>query len=127
MVKELEQFVQRGNETVFWIFTLKNAGGLLGGGMLGNRIGEILGGGGVMFLCIALFGVAGVILTLDRRGLMWGRRWWVLGRHIARRAVAPTLIDAAALYEVVEEWETPIVIRHQGKTLIAPTREGGAV
>jgi hypothetical protein len=125
MVKELEQFVGRGNERIFWVFTMKNAGGVFGGGMVGNRIGDVLGSGGIVLLCIVLGAVAGLILTLDRRGLMWGRRYWLAGRWYVRRAMQPTIIDAAACYEVVEDSETPIVIRAAGKTLVAPAREGG--
>jgi hypothetical protein len=125
MVKELEQFVGRGNERIFWIFTMKNAGGMFGGGIVGSRIGDILGGGGILMVCMLLGAVAGLILTLDRRGLMWGRRYWLAGRWYVRRAYQPTIIEAAAWYEVVEESETPIVIRAAGKTLVAPVREGG--
>jgi hypothetical protein len=126
MVKELEQFIGKGNERVFWLFTMKNAGGLVGGGLLGSRLGDLLGGGGVLLLCLLLGAAAGVIVTLDRRGLMWGRRWWLAGRWYARRAYRPTVIDAAAWYAVVDERETPIVIQVAGKTLVAPLREGGA-
>lgn len=125
MVKELEQFVGKGNERVFWLFTMKNAGGLVGGGIIGGRIGDVLGGGGILLLCILLCAAAGVVVTLDRRGLMWGRRWWLAGRWYARRAYQPTVIDAAAWYEVVEELETPIIIRAAGKTLVTPVTDGG--
>ncbi len=123
MAKELEQFLGRGNERAFWVFTYKNAGGAVLGGFIGSRIGQMLGGGGVMFLISIVGLVLGIVVTLDRRGLMWFRRWTIVGKFYLQRALKrDDVIDATALYEVVELREQPIVIRKAGKTIVTPSQ-----
>ncbi len=125
MAKELEQFLGRGNERAFWVFTYKNAAGAVLGGFLGSRIGQLVGGGGLLFL-MSIVGLAlGIVVTLDRRGLMWFRRWVIAGKFYLRRALnRDSFIDATALYEVVELREQPIVIRKAGKTIVTTSQTG---
>jgi hypothetical protein len=110
MARELEQFLGRGNEKAFWIFTYKNAGGAILGGFVGSRIGEMIGGG---------------LGTLDRRGFIWFRRWAILATFYLRRATRNSdarTISSAAFYEITEIREQPIIIRKAGQTIVT-TRE----
>jgi hypothetical protein len=123
MAKELEQFLGRGNERAFWVFTYKNAAGAVLGGFLASRIGQMMGGGGLLFLMSIIGLVVGIVVTLDRRGLMWFRRWVIVGKFYLQRALKrDDFIDAIALYEVVELREQPIVIRKGGKTIVTTSQ-----
>jgi len=124
MAKELEQFLGRGNERAFWIFTYKNAGGAVLGGFFGSRLGQAMGGGAPTFILGLLGVILGLVFTLDRRGLMWARRWGIVARFYLMRAISKAdqnVIDATELYEVTEIREQPIVIRKAGKTIMTPT------
>ena len=78
---------------------------------------------GVMFLVSIVGLVLGIVVTLDRRGLMWFRRWTIVGKFYLRRALKrDDVIDATALYEVVELREQPIVIRKAGKTIVTTSQ-----
>jgi hypothetical protein len=125
MARELEQFLGRGNEKAFWIFTYKNAGGAILGGFVGSRIGEMIGGGLGTFLVILLGISLGLIITLDRRGFIWFRRWAILATFYLRRATRNSdarTISSAAFYEITEIREQPIIIRKAGQTIVT-TRE----
>ena len=50
MARELEQFLGRGNERAFYIFTYKNAAGAVAGGFIGNL------STGVFYMMTAWFG-----------------------------------------------------------------------
>ena len=105
MARELEQFLARGEERAFWLFTYKNAGGAILGGFLGSRIGQLMGTGGIV-MALTVVGVGlGLGITLNRRGLMWGRRLWFTILFYLRSAVKPRTIDAGEWYRVVEERE----------------------
>jgi hypothetical protein len=123
MAKELEQFLGRGNERAFWVFTYKNAAGAVLGGFLASRIGQMMGGGGLLFLMSIVGLVVGMVVTLDRRGMMWFRRWAIVGKFYLQRALKrDDFINATALYEVVELREQPIVIRKGGKTIVTTSQ-----
>jgi len=124
MARELEQFLGRGEEKFFWIFTYKNAGGAIVGGFLGSRIGQIVGSGGLVMLMTIVGILVGVGITLNRRGLMWGRRLWLTVLFYVRSALRPRELDSAVLYEVVEERERAVVIRKKGQTILAPRGAG---
>ena len=122
MARELEQFLARGEERAFWLFSYKNAGGAILGGFMGSRVGQILGTGGiVMALTIVGVGV-GLGITLNRRGLMWGRRLWFTILFYLRSAIKPRTIDAADWYRVVEEREHAVGVRQAGQLVVAPRR-----
>ena len=125
MARELEQFLGRGNEKAFWIFTYKNAGGAILGGFIGSRLGEMIGGGLGTFLVILLGITLGLIITLDRRGFIWFRRWAIAIAFYLRRATGSAeaqTISSAAFYEISEIREQPIIIRKAGQTIVT-TRE----
>ena len=44
MPREPEQFLGRGDEAVFWVLTMKNVAGAIGGGLLGSRLGLVVAG-----------------------------------------------------------------------------------
>jgi len=122
MAKELEQFLGRGNEKAFWIFTYKNAGGAILLAYFGTRLGQALGGGFFSFMCGLAGAIIGLVLTLDRKGFMWVRRWIFTLRFYITRATAEgkTLINAQELYEIVELKEQPIIIRRAGQVIMTP-------
>ena len=120
MARELEQFLARGEERAFWLFTYKNAGGAILGGFMGSRIGQILGTGGIV-MALTIVGVGlGLGITLNRRGLMWGRRLWFTILFYLRSAIKPRTIDATDWYRVVEEREHAVGLSHAGQLVLAP-------
>ena len=90
---ELEQFLGRGEEKVFWILSLKSIGGLAVGGFLGQRLGLLLFGHGLgaMGTTLALAGL-GLVLMLQYRGLIVARRLVIRGAWYVR-AIHPVVID----------------------------------
>ncbi|HYF64677.1 MAG TPA: hypothetical protein VD886_17765 [Herpetosiphonaceae bacterium] len=115
------QYLVCGLPYAFWIFTYKNAGGAILGGFVASRIGEAVGGGLGMFLVILLGIAIGLIITLDRRGFIWFRRWAIVIAFYLRRATgsaASQTISSAAFYEISEIREQPIIIRKAGQTIV---------
>src|SRR4051794_20721421 len=83
---ELEQFLGRGNEKVFWVLSLKDIGGLALGGFVGQQLGSALVGTGIGVILLTLLGAAcGLGLMLHYHGLVVGRRLVILGRYLLRR------------------------------------------
>lgn len=120
MARELEQFLARGEEKAFWLFTYKNAGGAILGGFMGSRIGQLMGTGGIV-MALTIVGVGiGLGITLNRRGLMWGRRLWFTILFYLRSAIKPRTIDAGEWYRVVEEREHAVGLSHAGQLVLAP-------
>ena len=120
MARELEQFLARGEERAFWLFTYKNAGGAILGGFMGSRIGQLMGTGGIV-MALTIVGVGlGLGITLNRRGLMWGRRLWFTILFYLRSAVKPRMIDATDWYRVVEEREHAVGLSQAGQVVLAP-------
>jgi hypothetical protein len=119
---ELEQFLGRGEEKVAWLLSMKNMGGLLGGGLVGHRLGSLLFGDGVpVLLCTLLGAVLGMTLTFQYHGLLIVRRLLIRVRFYLRRAVAPRTVDAEGFFHVVERREIPIqVSAHDGTPIIVP-------
>ncbi len=120
--QELEQFLGKGEEKAWWIFTYKNVAGVVVGGFMGNRIGQLMGGGIWNMLMIVVGAALGLLVTLNQRGLMWGRRRWIALWFYLSEAVSPTTIDAATLYTVTTEEEQRLVFTHDGATI----KTGGA-
>lgn len=121
MARELEQFLGRGNEKAFYIFTYKNAGGAIAGGFVGNRLGETLGGGVLMLALTLVFVGLGLYVTMDTGGLMRIRRWAFLLAYYVRRVATPQerqIIESSALFAVVETRESPIRVRKAGQTVV---------
>lgn len=120
MARELEQFLGRGEEAAFWIFSYKNVGAAIVGGFMGSRIGQLLGTGGIVMLVTVLGVALGLGLSLNRRGLMWGRRLWFTILFYLRSAIKPRTIDATDWYRVVEEREHAVGLSHAGQLVLAP-------
>lgn len=122
---ELEQFLGRGEEKVAWLLSMKNMGGLFGGGLVGHRLGSLLFGEGMPVLCCALLGaLIGMTLTFQYHGLLILRRLLIRVRFYLGRAVAPRTLDAEAIFTVVEQRERPIqVAYHDGTPIIVPQIE----
>ncbi|ABX07868.1 hypothetical protein Haur_5241 (plasmid) [Herpetosiphon aurantiacus DSM 785] len=122
MARELEQFLGRGEEAAFWILTYKNVGSAILGGFMGSRVGQLMGTGGIVML-LSVVGVAlGLGLSLNRRGLMWGRRLWLALLFYLRSAIKPRMIDAGDWYRVIEEREHAVGVRQAGQLVVAPRR-----
>lgn len=122
MARELEQFLGRGEEQAFWIFSYKNVGSAILGGFIGSRVGQLMGTGGIVML-LSVAGVAlGLGLSLNRRGLMWGRRLWLALLFYLRSAIKPRMIDAGDWYRVIEEREHAVGVRQAGQLVVAPRR-----
>ena len=120
MARELEEFLGRGEEAAFWILTYKNVGAAILGGFMGSRVGQLLGTGGIVML-LSVLGVAlGLGLSLNRRGLMWGRRLWLALLFYLRSAIKPRTINAGDWYRVVEEREHAVGLSHAGQLVLAP-------
>src|SRR4051794_34945654 len=92
---ELEQFLGRGNEKVFWVLSLKDIGGLALGGFVGQHLGSALVGTGIGVILLTLLGAAcGLGLMLHYHGLVVGRRLLILGRYLLRRWTGRVTIAA---------------------------------
>lgn len=127
---ELEQFLGRGEEKVWWRLSLLNAGGALLGFFIGQRAGELAGLRGPVLIGLALVvACVGIWATSKRRGVIRAQRTWLWLRWAVLRRVQPRVIDAAELYAVVVE-DTPVVRhRRDGATVLRsgrPTRTGSA-
>ena len=122
---ELEQFLGRGEEKVAWVLSMKNMGGLFGGGLVGHRLGSLLFGEGVaVLLCTLLGAVLGMTLTFQYHGLLILRRLVIRLRFYLQRAIAPRTVDAEAIFVVAERRAIPIqVSTHDGTPLIVPQIE----
>jgi len=121
---ELEQFLGRGEEKAIWLLSLKNMGGLIIGGILGQRLGTILvGEGSLVLLCTILGAVLGITLTFQYHGLMILRRLGIRARFYVQRALRPRVIDAEAIFAALEQQTYPIRIeRLDGTPVIMPER-----
>lgn len=122
---ELEQFLGRGEEKAVWLLSMKNIGGLILGGLLGQRLGTVLFGAGVgVLLCTLLGAGLGMALTFQYHGLLILRRLVIRLRFYLRRAVAPRTVDAEAIFTVVEQHELPIrVFHHDGTPVLVAEGE----
>jgi hypothetical protein len=114
---ELEQFLGRGEEKAVWLFSFKNIGGLIGGGLVGHRLGSLLFGEGTPVLLCALVGAAlGIALTFQHHGLLILRRLLIRARFYLHRAIRPRTVDAETIFTVVAQREHPIRITRQDGT-----------
>lgn len=122
---ELEQFLGRGEEKVAWLLSMKNMGGLFGGGLVGHRLGSLLFGAGVpVLLCTLLGAVLGMTLTFQYHGLLILRRLVIHLRFYLQRAIAPRTVDAETIFAVAERRAIPIqVSTHDGTPIIVPQIE----
>lgn len=102
---ELEQYLGRGEETVFLFFTLKTLGGVAAGFFGGQTLGSLVFTSGISVLltgiCCAVLGFA--IMT-QYHGLLIARRIWLALRyHLRRRARGAAELDGSAWYTVVAD------------------------
>ena len=121
---ELEQFLGRGEEKAVWLLSVKNIGGLIGGGILGQRLGTVLfGSGALVLLCTVLGALLGITFTFQHHGLLILRRLLIRARFYLQRAIRPRVIDAEGIFPVRTRQATPIrVTRHDGTPVILPER-----
>jgi hypothetical protein len=121
----LEQFIGRGEEKAIWVLSMKNIGGLIGGGLIGHRLGSLLVGDGLgVLLCAVLGALLGIALTFQFHGLLILRRLLIRARFYLWRAVRPCTVDAEAIFAVVEPTDSPIrVALRDGTPLIVPQME----
>jgi hypothetical protein len=124
MYHELEQFLGRGEEKAVWLLSVKNIGGLIGGGILGQRLGTALfGSGALVLLCTVLGAVLGITLTFQHHGLLILRRLVIRARFYLQRAIRPRVVDAEAIFPVVTRPDVVIrVERPDGTPVIVPER-----
>ena len=120
--RELEQFVGRGEEKAFWILSYKNAGGLIVGAFIGSRVGELLGGGGWVFLMIPLCAIFSLSMTINVRGIMLAKRLIMRLRFWLSQALSPTVVDSDQLYSYHEEAEQLVYVREQTGTTVIGAR-----
>lgn len=93
--QQMEQFLGKFNEKLWWILSYRHAAGAVVGGFSLSRIGQLLGGGWWM-LCTGLLGVIlGVWLMWTVRGQMRVVRLATLGWFFARQAVGRRVLDPA--------------------------------
>ncbi|HEX6291291.1 MAG TPA: hypothetical protein VFZ66_19060 [Herpetosiphonaceae bacterium] len=125
MYTELEQFLGRGEEKAVWLLSIKNIGGLIGGGVLGHRLGSLVFGDGLgVLLCTLLGALAGLILTFQQHGLLILRRLVIRVQFYLRRAVRARTLDADAIFPVNVPREIPIqVFQYDGTPVIVPQIE----
>jgi|GEM_PF-5665636 len=124
---ELEQFLGRGEEKAVWIFSFKNLAGLIVGGIIAQRLAVLLLEPGLLTALIATLGaVVGVTLTMQRHGVILGRRLLIRLRFYVFRSTKPRVIDAALCYTHVEEREQPVRMRTVDGTPVVHQRTAGA-
>ena len=117
---ELEQFIGRGEEKVFWLVSQKNVLGLFLGWMIGQRLGQLLfGDGSLVPLCGAVGAILGVAVTFQYHGLLIARRLTIAARFYLRRAFRSPPIDAETLFPPVPPPAPSIsVFRYDGTPVI---------
>jgi hypothetical protein len=121
---QFEQFLGRGNEKVFWIFSYKHAAGLLMGGFLG-RLGAnvIFDGVGWALTGMVLGAIVGMLLLTQYHGILVARRVGLLARFYLQRSRRPQRINAALLYEEPMSQPQRMRVRYRNGTPIAIPRE----
>lgn len=106
---ELEQFLDRGAIRAWWGFSWKTFLGLGIGGVLGQQLGAVVYGSGTagMAALTALGAALGVILMLQRRGMIVAKRLLILVQFAVRVAAKRTEFDGRAPGLVIVEDQTP--------------------
>ena len=106
---ELEQFLDRGAIRAWWGFSWKTFLGLGIGGVLGQQLGAVLYGSGTagMAVLTALGAALGVILMLQRRGMIVAKRLLILLQFGVRVAANRTELDGRAPGLLVVEDQAP--------------------
>jgi len=120
---ELEQFLDRGAIRAWWGFSWKTFLGLGIGGVLGQQLGAVLYGSGTagMAALTALGAALGVILMLQRRGMIVAKRLMILLQFAVRVATNRTELDGRAPGLLVVEDQTPPM-----RVRLRPTAPGTA-
>lgn len=111
---ELEQFLDRGAIRAWWGFSWKTFLGLGIGGVLGQQLGAVVYGSGTagMATFTALGAALGVILMLQRRGMIVAKRLLILLQFAVRVAANRTELDGRAPgLLVVEDTVSPMRVR----------------
>ncbi len=106
---ELEQFLDRGAIRAWWGFSWKTFLGLGIGGVLGQQLGAVVYGSGTagMAVLTALGAALGVILMLQRRGMIVAKRLLILMQFAVRVAAKRTELDGRAAGVVVVDAQAP--------------------
>ncbi len=111
---ELEQFLDRGAIRAWWGFSWKTFLGLGIGGVLGQQLGAVVYGSGTagMAALTALGAALGVILMLQRRGMIVAKRLVILLQFAVRVAAKRTEFDGRASgLLIVEDTVSPMRVR----------------
>ena len=123
---ELEQFLDRGAIRAWWGFSWKSFLGLGIGGVLGQQLGAVLYGSGTagMALLTALGATLGVILMLQRRGMIVAKRLVILFQFAVRVASGRTELDGRAPgLLVLEDTVAPMRVRLRPMAPVLPAVE----
>ncbi|HEU4321775.1 MAG TPA: hypothetical protein VFS21_01380 [Roseiflexaceae bacterium] len=122
---ELEQFLGRGDERVFWRLSMLNIGGALLGFFLGQRLGELAGMHGPALVGLALLpAILGIWFTSKHRGVLRMQRLWLWVRWRVRSLLRPPVVDAGAHAAVAEEEAAPVVHRRREGALVLRSGPG---
>ncbi len=106
---ELEQFLDRGAIRAWWGFSWKTLLGLGIGAVLGQQLGAVVYGSGTagMAALTAVGALLGVVLLLQRRGMIVAKRLVILAEFALRVAAQRTEIDGRTVGVVTMADEPP--------------------
>ena len=118
---ELEQFLDRGAIRAWWGFSWKTFLGLGVGAVVGQQLGAVVYGSGTpgMAALTALGGLLGVVLLLQRRGMIVAKRLLILMEYLLRVAAQRTEIDGRT-FGVVAPADEPPPMRVRLRTSTSP-------
>jgi hypothetical protein len=124
---ELEQFLDRGAIRAWWGFSWKTLLGLGAGAVLGQQLGAVIYGSGTagMAALTALGALLGVVLLLQRRGMIVAKRLLILAEYLLRVATQRTEIDGRTFGTVIPADEPP-PMRVRLRTPLPPHDADGA-
>ena len=110
---QLEQWLDRGAIKAWWGFSWKTFGGLAVGAVVGLQLGTLLYGSGSagQVGLLAAGAVLGLLIMLQRRGMIAGKRLLILLQFGLRVLRGHTEIDGRAYGIVAEEPDPAPLIR----------------
>ncbi len=110
---QLEQWLDRGAIKAWWGFSWKTFGGLAVGAVVGLQLGTLVYGSGSagQVGLLALGAVLGLLVMLQRRGMIAGKRLLILVQFGFRVLRGHTEIDGRAYGVVAEEPEPAPLMR----------------